>query len=112
MTGLRCTVDRDHATVAVRVTTRSNRTEVLGVEDGVIQIRVAQPPVDGKANAAVVTCLARTLGVAPTRLVIVSGQASRDKRVQVAGRSCTDIVRALAAISGGSGDWQERRRRR
>ena len=103
MIELRCTTDGDHAMVAVRVTTRTNRTEVVGVKDGIVRVRVAKSPVDGKANAAV-ACLARALRVAPTRLAIVAGQFSRDKRVQVADCSCGDIQRVLTAISGGSVD--------
>ncbi|MDQ4099596.1 MAG: DUF167 domain-containing protein [Chloroflexota bacterium] len=77
---------------------------MVGVEDGAIRIRVMQSPVDGRANEAVVTCLARSLGVAPTRLTIVGGQTSRDKRVRIAGFSCADIRQTLAAIFVGSDD--------
>ena len=54
MIELRCTSDGDHAAVDIRVTTRTNRSEVVGVQDGAIRIRVAPSTVDGKANAAVV----------------------------------------------------------
>jgi uncharacterized protein YggU (UPF0235/DUF167 family) len=48
-------------------------------------IRVTAPPVDGKANDALCRFVARAAGVAPSRVSVVRGHASRDKVVRVEG---------------------------
>lgn len=66
------------AEIAVHVTPRAARAG-LAVEGGAIRVRVTVPPEDGKANAAVREILARALGVAKTRLVLLRGASARDK---------------------------------
>ena len=69
---------RPGATLAVRVTPRASRDAVE--EDGAgLRVRVTAPPEDGRANAAVQTLLAKALGIAKTRLALVSGRSGRDK---------------------------------
>ncbi len=66
------------ARIAVRVTPKARRNAVVA-EDGVIRDYVTSVPEDGKATAAVVTLLARALGVAGTRLELIRGATARDK---------------------------------
>jgi hypothetical protein len=66
------------ATFAVRVTPNARRAG-LEVSDGVIRISVTVPPEGGRATEAARDLLARTLGVAKTRLTLVRGATSRDK---------------------------------
>jgi uncharacterized protein YggU (UPF0235/DUF167 family) len=66
------------AELAVRVTPNAGRNRVAA-EAGVIRVSVTAAPADGAANAAVTRLLARALGVAPSRLVLIRGAASRDK---------------------------------
>lgn len=73
---------RDGAEITVRVTPRAARNEVL--RDGAaVAVRVTAMPEDGKANEAVRKLLAKALGVAKTRLVLVRGQTARDKTFRV-----------------------------
>lgn len=68
---------RPGAEFAVRVTPNARRA---GLEPGApIRISVTEVPEDGRATAAAQEMLARALGVAKTRLVLVRGAASRDK---------------------------------
>jgi uncharacterized protein len=72
--------------IAVRLTPRAGRDEVVGPDErGVLRVRVAAAPVEGGANRALLRTLAAALDVAPSRLDIVSGAGSRQKRVRVAG---------------------------
>jgi len=66
------------AEIAVRVTPRASRNAVLA-EGGEIRVYVTVVPEDGKANAAVQKLLAKALGVAKSRLVLIRGATSRDK---------------------------------
>jgi uncharacterized protein (TIGR00251 family) len=74
---------------------RASRTEVVGWHGDAIKIRVAAPPVDGAANAALLTFLADTLHVPRTSVNLVSGGTSRRKRIAITGRSVEATCRAL-----------------
>ena len=72
-------------TFAVYVTPRAGRSEVAGIRQDALWLRLAAPPVDGQANAALIAFLAEALGVPKRDVSIVSGQSSRTKRVRVLG---------------------------
>jgi uncharacterized protein (TIGR00251 family) len=75
----------DGVRLAVRLTPGAGRDSIDGVADGVLRARVAARPVDGGANEALRRLLATALGVAPGRVQIVSGRASRTKVVGIDG---------------------------
>lgn len=70
------------AEFAVRVTPRARQASCT-LQDGVWKIAVNAPPEDGRATAAVAEALARALGVAKGRLILVRGATSRDKRFRL-----------------------------
>ena len=61
----------------------AKKTEVAGEHGDALKIRLAAPPVDGKANACLLDFLAARLEVAKRQLVLVSGTSSRAKRVRI-----------------------------
>ena len=70
--------------LAVRVTPRASRNEIVEVlDDGTIKVRIAAPPSDEEANTALIEFLAEILGVPKSRLDIVAGEAGRDKLIAV-----------------------------
>ena len=74
------------AVIAVRVTPRSSRDAIEGVDDaGELRVRVTAPPADGAANAAIVKLLAKALGTPTGAVSVVSGATSRHKRVALEG---------------------------
>lgn len=73
------------------------RTAVAGLHGQALKIRLAAPPVDGRANDALVAFLAKRLGIAKARVELVGGAASREKRVRIRGVSGAEVSRILAA---------------
>lgn len=69
---------RTGATIAVRVTPNARRPGVEVVE-GLIRIQVTETPEAGRATEAARVSLAKSLGVAKTRLTLLRGATSRDK---------------------------------
>ena len=76
---------RDGTMIDILVQPRASKTEIAGVHDGALRIRIAAPPVDGAANDAVVEFLAKRLRIRKTDIEIVSGSSGRRKRVLVRG---------------------------
>ena len=87
------------ARISVRLTPRAGRSAIDGWDGDILRARVAAPPVDGKANDALLRLLAKALGVAPSRVALVSGAQSRVKIVEVDGLTADDIRRALDVIA-------------
>jgi uncharacterized protein (TIGR00251 family) len=72
------------AALAVRVTPRASKDEIVEVlSDGTVKVHLTAPPVEGKANDALVKFLSGVLGVAPSRLEVVAGASGRDKLISV-----------------------------
>jgi len=70
--------------IRIKVVPKSSKTELAGIlPDGTWKVKVAAAPEKGKANRALVEFLAGHLGVAKSRIRIVSGETSQLKRVQV-----------------------------
>lgn len=63
----------------------ASRSAFAGMHGDRVKIRLAAPPVEGKANAALIEFLAAHYGVPRRNVVIVSGLKSRRKKVSIAG---------------------------
>ena len=79
----------------VKVHARARRDEVLGFQGNVLRIKVTAPPVEGKANHAVVELLAAHLRVPKSSIRIVSGEHAPLKLVEVAGLDSAAVTERL-----------------
>lgn len=59
------------------------KVERLAIENATVKIWIRAAPEDGKANKAVIALLAKTLEIPSAAVAIISGHASRDKRVRI-----------------------------
>lgn len=74
--------------IRVRATPNARRSEVIGWEDDpqagrILRVRVAAPPVEGKANVELREFLAKTLGLPKSKVVLEKGSASRFKAFEI-----------------------------
>lgn len=79
----------------VKVHAGARRNEVRWESDQRVKVWVTQAPEKGKANQAVLEILARSLGIRPSQLEIVSGQTSPQKRVLVRGLNAQEVTQRL-----------------
>ncbi|MDR2240412.1 MAG: DUF167 domain-containing protein [Zoogloeaceae bacterium] len=63
----------------------AKRTGIAGLHGGALKIRLAAPPVEGKANAALTAFLAEELNVTRAQVDIIGGDTSRQKRLRISG---------------------------
>jgi len=83
------------ALLPVRIQPRASKNEIGLMENGGLKIRLTAPPVDGAANEALIRFLAERLGIAKSRIGIVSGHTGRDKVVRISGVSEAEAKRVL-----------------
>ena len=88
-----------HLTLRVRLTPRGGREEVKLLDDGSLAVRVAAPPVDGRANEALRRAVAKALGIAPSCVQLVRGDRSRQKTLSIEGLNADEVRARLAPQS-------------
>lgn len=84
----------------LRVTPRAGRDAIDGLRGGVLRVRLAAPPVEGRANAALVRLLARALGLPPRDVRVVRGATAREKLLEVDGVDEPEVWRRLGIAAG------------
>jgi uncharacterized protein (TIGR00251 family) len=86
----------------VYVQPKASANRIAGLHAGALKICITAPPVDGKANKAIISYLAQFFGLPKTAVSIDSGQHSRTKRVRISGMS-PDGAREKITEALGSG---------
>jgi len=80
---------------AVRVIPRASQDAIEGGYQGALKVRLTAPPVDDRANEALIRLLAERLNVPKSAVRIVAGAKSRTKRVEIAGARREQIIEML-----------------
>ena len=81
--------------VDVRVIPRAGRSEIAGMREGAVLVRLAAAPVEGAANAELIALFSRILKIPKRDITIISGEKSRLKRVRVAGLNREAVITGL-----------------
>ena len=81
--------------VRIRAQPRASRTEIVGEHDGALKVRLAAPPVDGAANTELVRHIAKCIGIAASRVHVVSGDTGRSKVLEIEDEDAAVVRRAL-----------------
>jgi uncharacterized protein (TIGR00251 family) len=85
------------AALAVRVTPRATKNEIIEVmNDGTIKVHLTAPPVDGKANEALLKFMAGILEIPKSRLEVVAGAGGRDKIISVIDMDADTLQKKVA----------------
>lgn len=86
-------------TISVRLTPKAAKTAILGIREDAagqasLAVAVTAAPEAGRANEALIRCLAKAWGLAPSRIRLLSGATSRVKTLAVSG-SADELMAAL-----------------
>ncbi len=84
-------------TLTLHIQPGAKKTEVAGLHGEALKIRLAAPPVDGKANEALLRFVAETLGLPKSAVSLKSGQTSRRKVLEISGATATAVARLAQA---------------
>ncbi|MDR2339659.1 MAG: DUF167 domain-containing protein [Deltaproteobacteria bacterium] len=85
--------------IRVRVSPGSSRDRVVGFQGDELKVSLTAPPVDGKANAALLGFIAKTLGLRASDLELRSGASGRSKVLRVTGLSKEEALSRLAGAA-------------
>lgn len=77
--------DGEGIILALHIQPGAKKTEIVGLHGDALKIRLAAPPVDGKANEALIAYVAEQLGIPRHQIELISGQTSRGKRIRITG---------------------------
>ena len=88
------------ASLSIHVHPSARRNEVQGIEDSVLHVRIAAPPLKGKANKELVDYLSTLLGVSKGSITIEKGLISKRKIILVTGLTQQEVLGRLEAYIG------------
>jgi len=98
MTCLREQTDTTSVSLSIHVQPKASRTRIAGLHGDAIKLCITSPPVDGKANAAVIQFIAKLFKIPRAAVTLASGEASRDKRLILAGISMAQAEAVLQPL--------------
>lgn len=88
----------DGCTLAVRVRPGARKNDVAGLHAGAVKISLTAPPVDGRANEALIEFVAELVGLPRARIAILTGASSRMKLLRITGKSAAEVQAALFPV--------------
>ena len=84
-------------TLTLHVQPNARQNEILGFEDGILRIKIAAPPIDGKANKELVAFLSKHLGVSKSSITIDHGQTGKSKVISIIGLGRDQVYELIEA---------------
>ena len=85
----------EHATITVQVQPNASQNKITRFEQGVWYLKIAAPPIKGRANQELLKFLSDILGVSKSSLTIEKGMTSKRKLIAIQGLSQNQVMRQL-----------------
>lgn len=98
MTYLREQADTNSISLFIHVQPKSSRTRIAGLHGDAIKLCITAPPVDGKANAAIIQFFAKLFKIPKAAVTLAGGENSRDKRLVLTGVSAPQAEAVLQPL--------------
>jgi uncharacterized protein (TIGR00251 family) len=86
----------DGCTLRVRIHPGARRNAITGTHDGALKISLTTPPVEGRANEALIAFVAEALRLPKDRVSLVAGATNRSKTLRIEGKSAAEVQAALS----------------
>jgi uncharacterized protein (TIGR00251 family) len=77
--------------IKVNLVPRSSRNQIVDCAGNQFKIKITAPPVEGRANQALIAFLAKQLGIAKSRVELISGEISKQKKIKIHGLALDEI---------------------
>jgi hypothetical protein len=85
----------DGCTLAVRIHPGARKNGITGTHDNAVKISLTTPPIEGRANEALIAFLSDQLRIPKSRIALLTGATSRTKTLRITGKSAAEVQAAL-----------------
>ena len=82
----------------ISVNPHASRSQIAGISEGLLKVKVTAPPVEGAANDACIELLAKKLGLKKSRMKISAGARGRKKTILINDVSRTELEQKLRSL--------------
>ncbi len=89
----------EKTTIWLQVQPNANRNELLGFKDGAWQLKIAAPPVKGRANQELIGFLSDILSISKSNLTIEKGFTSKQKAIGISGLTLDQVREQLGRLA-------------
>ena len=86
----------DGCTLSIRLHPGAKHNAITGLHDNALKIALNAPPIDGRANEALIAFLAERLTIPRAKITLIAGQTSRSKTLRITGKSAAEVAAALS----------------
>lgn len=86
----------DGCTLTIRVHPGAKRNAITGLHADSLKVALNAPPIEGRANDAMIAFIAESLSLPKSRVVLLSGASSRSKVLRITGKSAAEVHAALS----------------
>lgn len=76
-------IEKDHIRIDIKAVPGASKTEFCGITDNRLKVKIAAAPEGGRANAALITFMARTLKCPKSKISLLHGEKSRLKTLAI-----------------------------
>jgi uncharacterized protein (TIGR00251 family) len=84
--------------VKIYLQPKASKNEMVGPYRDGIKVKVTAPPIEGKANNALIQFLSKKLGISPSSIEIVKGHHSREKTLKISGNLDQELMKKLQIL--------------
>ncbi len=88
-------MEKEQVKITARVQPNASQNKIVSFKDGTLQVKIAAPPIKGKANQELIKFLSNVLGVSKSNLTIEKGMTSKNKIVAIRGLGQDQVTRLL-----------------
>jgi hypothetical protein len=85
----------DGCTLTVRIHPGARKNAITGTHNAALKISLTTPPIEGRANEALIAFLADRLRIQKSRMALITGTTSRSKTLRITGKSAAEVQAAL-----------------
>jgi hypothetical protein len=83
-------------TLQIRIHPGARKNAITGTHDNAVKISLTTPPIEGRANEALIAFLADQLHLPKSRIALITGTTSRNKTLRITGKSAAEVQAALS----------------
>ena len=86
----------DGCSLVIRLHPGAKKNAIIGLHNGALKLSLNAPPVDGKANEALIAFIAEQINVPRSKIALIAGATSRSKTLRITGKSAAEVAAALS----------------